>query len=69
MAEDNILPRGLPSWADIPTAILQAELAKRQNDETERPACGGGIQGSYNTSIHVAALVLILLLSVACKHD
>lgn len=52
------------SWTDIPTAILQSELARRQNrDVPERPACGGKNKGSYNTSIHVGALVLILALS------
>jgi hypothetical protein len=52
------------SWADVPTAILQSELARRQDRETlERPACGGKNKGSYNTPIHVGALILILTLS------
>ncbi|MCJ1396802.1 hypothetical protein MMC18_009694 [Xylographa bjoerkii] len=56
------------SWSDIPTAILRAELQRRQ-DTPEKPACGTkGNRGSYNTSLHVFALVLILVLStLACS--
>jgi len=54
----------IQSWTDIPTAILQAELAKRQDAaEIEKPACGSKTRGNYNTPIHVGALVLILVLS------
>jgi ZIP zinc/iron transport family len=51
------------SWDDVPTAVLQAQLARRQ--ETALPSCGSSKAGSYNTTIHVLALLLILLLSVA----
>ncbi|TID16341.1 Zinc/iron permease [Venturia nashicola] len=63
-----LFDRDIPSWADIPTAILQSELARRHNrDVPERPACGGKNKGSYNTPIHVGALILILALStIAC---
>lgn len=50
--------------SDLPIEVLRAELARRQNGEaTERPACGSGKRGVYNTPIHVFALVLILALS------
>lgn len=53
----------IKSWADIPVAVLQAELQRRQ-DRPEKPECGTkGRRGSYNTSLHVFALVLILVLS------
>ncbi|KAF2797646.1 Zinc/iron permease [Melanomma pulvis-pyrius CBS 109.77] len=53
-----------PSWDDIPTHLLRAELRRRQNGD--RPACGTkGGRGSYNTPIHVFALFLILGLSTA----
>ncbi|KAH7123804.1 Zinc/iron permease [Dendryphion nanum] len=52
------------SWTDIPTHLLRDELSRRQNEE--RPACGTkGGRGSYNTSLHVFALFLILALSTA----
>ena len=52
-----------PSLAAISLAQLRAELSKRQDDDP-KPECGSGaaIKG-YNTSLHVGALVLILLLS------
>ncbi|KAL1311671.1 hypothetical protein AAFC00_001775 [Neodothiora populina] len=55
------------SWTDIPTALLRAELARRQ-EETERPTCGTrGAKAEYNTPLHVFALFLILTLStLAC---
>ncbi|MCJ1284986.1 hypothetical protein MMC26_004323 [Xylographa opegraphella] len=57
-----------PSWADIPSAILAAELRRRQ-DASAKPACGTkGHRGTYNTPLHVFALVLILVLStLACS--
>ncbi|QDS67762.1 hypothetical protein FKW77_006324 [Venturia effusa] len=63
-----LFDRDIRSWADIPTAVLQSELARRQDgDIPERPACGGKNKGRYNTPIHVGALVLILALStIAC---
>lgn len=61
---DHDLTPDIRSWADIPTALLQSELARRQNgDLPERPACGGKNKGSYNTPVHVGALLLILTLS------
>lgn len=51
-----------PSGFSISTEILRAELARRE-EETIRPQCGSGIKGSYNTSAHVFALILILVLS------
>jgi zinc transporter 1/2/3 len=58
------LHTGIQSWTDIPTALLQAELAKRQDATTPpKPVCGSKTQGSYNTAIHVGALILILALS------
>ncbi|KIW04110.1 uncharacterized protein PV09_04921 [Verruconis gallopava] len=65
---DDLFGRGIYSWADIPTSILRAELARRQDvSEPQRPACGTKNKGAYNTPIHVFALVLILVLStIAC---
>ncbi|KAF4631813.1 hypothetical protein G7Y89_g6321 [Cudoniella acicularis] len=55
-----------PSWSSISTEFLRAELARR-DDGTTKPECGSGIKGSYNTSAHVGALILILVLStLAC---
>ncbi|EAQ93858.1 hypothetical protein CHGG_02093 [Chaetomium globosum CBS 148.51] len=51
-----------PRWSSIPTDLLLAELARR-DDANERPACGSGKKGSYDTGIHVFALFLILALS------
>ena len=62
--ESDLLPRGVQAWADLPTSLLTAELRRRQNDQ-ERPACGSGSLGSYNMSLHVWGLVLILVVSVA----
>lgn len=51
--------------SDIPSTLLQAELAKRQ-DESSKPVCGSGkAKDGYNTSLHVFALILILALSTA----
>ncbi|RDW82820.1 hypothetical protein BP6252_03932 [Coleophoma cylindrospora] len=57
-----------PSWSSIPTKLLLAELARREDtNTTEKPSCGSGVQGSYNTPAHVFALALILTLStIAC---
>lgn len=55
----------LAPWSDIPTALLRAELGRRQ-DEVAKPACGSrGARGAYDTSLHVGALILILVLSTA----
>ncbi|KAI0436820.1 zip family zinc transporter [Xylaria telfairii] len=57
------------SWSSIPTDFLRAELARRQssNGASEKPACGSGDKGAYDTPLHVFALILILTLStLAC---
>ncbi|KAI1198353.1 zip family zinc transporter [Nemania serpens] len=57
------------SWSSIPSDILRAELARRQagNGASEKPACGSGDRGAYDTPLHVFALLLILSLStLAC---
>lgn len=55
------------SWSSIPTEWLLAELAKRDDGTTAdpKPQCGSGKKGSYDTALHVFALVLILVLSTA----
>ncbi|ROW04837.1 hypothetical protein VMCG_04809 [Cytospora schulzeri] len=55
------------SWSSIPTEWLLAELAKRDDgtDADTKPQCGSGKKGSYDTALHVFALVLILVLSTA----
>ncbi|KAK7954310.1 hypothetical protein PG988_015004 [Apiospora saccharicola] len=64
--------RGLPdiSWSTIPTDLLLAEISRRQDagpPENKKPVCGSGEKGSYDTPLHVFALVLILVLStLAC---
>ena len=58
-------PRTDPRWSSIPTDLLLAELSRR-DDANERPACGSGKKGSYDTGIHVFALFLILTLSTLC---
>lgn len=51
---------------DISTEVLRAELLKRVGEDYDKPECGSnGARGSYNTSLHVAALILILVLSTA----
>ncbi|CAJ2499867.1 Uu.00g027200.m01.CDS01 [Anthostomella pinea] len=54
------------SWSSIPTDLLLAEISRRQEDdngEPEKPACGSGERGAYDTPLHVFALILILALS------
>lgn len=47
----------------IPSQSLRIEL-QRRDEEVGKPACGSrGKRGSYNTSLHVAALFIILILS------
>jgi hypothetical protein len=54
----------IQSWTDVPTALLQAELARRQDATAPpKPVCGSKTLGNYNTPIHVGALILILALS------
>ncbi|KKZ65339.1 hypothetical protein EMCG_08855 [[Emmonsia] crescens] len=69
------------SLTDIPLAILRAELERRgyvgsrgddgiaDENTPDGSTCGSGVRtGSYNTPLHVAALVLILVLSTfACS--
>lgn len=51
------------SLAVLSTALLKGELARRQ-ENTDRPVCGSGqVKDSYNTPLHVAALIIILVLS------
>ena len=64
LAQDDLLPREIQSWADVPTSLLRAELIRRQADQ-DRPTCGSGTIGTYNTPLHVAGLILILAVSVA----
>ncbi|QSZ29382.1 hypothetical protein DSL72_003896 [Monilinia vaccinii-corymbosi] len=64
-----VVNRDVSAWS---TSHLLAELARRQEQDgagtmAEKPVCSSGVKGSYNTSVHVYALVLILILStVAC---
>lgn len=50
------------SLSSIPRDLLLAELAKRDTGDA-KPECGSGKKGSYDTPLHVFALVLILALS------
>ncbi|KAI1431271.1 Zinc/iron permease [Xylaria sp. CBS 124048] len=64
-------PSDLPhdvSWSSIPSALLRAELARRQDaNDAKKPACGSGDRGEYDTPLHIFALLLILTLSLlAC---
>lgn len=71
---NNLAERFASSLTDVPIAILRSELARREEGEggdggDDAPeesgsTCGGNMKkGGYNTSLHVAALVLILVLS------
>lgn len=70
---NDLAERLASSLSEVPVAILKRELARREEehggDGDETPdesgsTCGGNIKkGGYNTSLHVAALVLILILS------
>ncbi|OLN85378.1 Zinc-regulated transporter 2-like protein 3 [Colletotrichum chlorophyti] len=69
----GVWPRDAASWASIPTEYLLAELSKRHGhavDNAEsaaadgaKPACGSSKNESYDTALHIGALVLILALS------
>lgn len=48
--------------SSIPRELLLAELSKRDNGDA-KPQCGSGQKGSYDTPLHVFALILILALS------
>lgn len=58
---EHALDARVPSWSNIPSHILQAELQRRGEDE--RPSCASANIGEYNTPIHVVALVIILVIS------
>lgn len=49
----------------LPTVVIEQELLRRQNEEKGKPhaVCGSGPQRTYNTSLHVFALFVILFLS------
>ncbi|EJT78493.1 zinc-regulated transporter 1 [Gaeumannomyces tritici R3-111a-1] len=51
------------SWSSIPTELLTAELARRDNGGDSKPQCGSKERGHYDTTLHVLALGLILFLS------
>ncbi|KAL4969213.1 putative ZIP family zinc transporter [Aspergillus stella-maris] len=55
----------------VPDALLLAEISRRnvyRDSDQSKPTCGSVRQGAYNTSLHVMALFLILLLStLACS--
>ncbi|KAF1813749.1 Zinc/iron permease [Eremomyces bilateralis CBS 781.70] len=66
---DDVSPRNSkPEWTTIPTTLLQAELSRRQDAFPPKPTCGSGVEtANYDTGIHIAALVLVLILStLAC---
>jgi hypothetical protein len=66
----DTMNEGLPAadsnftLSGISTDLLIAELSARKQEDDIRPACGSGPKGAYNTPLHVAALFLILVLSV-----
>ena len=56
----------ISKWSDIPLDILRSEVARRQVvEDAPRPICGSNKTPTYNTTIHVLALFLILFLSIA----
>ncbi|KAF6825817.1 ZIP Zinc transporter [Colletotrichum plurivorum] len=69
-------PRDAASWAAIPTEFLLAELSKRHGHAAApddagagaaKPQCGSSKRGSYDTPLHIGALILILALStISC---
>lgn len=67
-AYDGFSPAQGPSWSDIPTHLLRAELHRRQPNDDPPPCGSKGTKEYYNTPLHVAALIIILLLStLACS--
>ncbi|KAK2018628.1 ZIP zinc transporter [Colletotrichum eremochloae] len=73
----GVWPRDAASWASIPTELLLAELSKRHghvsaNAEAAgagatKPQCGSSTKESYDTALHIGALILILALStISC---
>lgn len=57
---------GEEDWSLISTKALLEELAKR-DDGDSRPQCGSGEKGSYNTMLHLLAVLVILSVSTICK--
>ncbi|KAK1990652.1 ZIP zinc transporter [Colletotrichum falcatum] len=74
----GVWPRDAASWASIPTELLLAELSKRHGHggsnaeaaaaaEATKPKCGSSSKESYDTALHIGALILILALStISC---
>ncbi|KAJ0165762.1 Zinc-regulated transporter 2 [Colletotrichum tanaceti] len=73
----GVWPRDAASWASIPTEFILAELSKRHghagvdrdaaNANATKPQCGSSRKDSYDTPLHIGALILILALStIAC---
>ncbi|KAK0907079.1 hypothetical protein LTR91_006860 [Friedmanniomyces endolithicus] len=66
-------PADTPKPQDLLTTLtfsdLRAELSRRQSEPTTRPTCGSNASPhTYNTPLHVFALLLILTLStLACS--
>ncbi|KAI7211959.1 hypothetical protein KC333_g7375 [Hortaea werneckii] len=65
----NDVAQDSTSLSSLPLHLLRAEVARRQNEDDSRPACGSGNKSRhYDTGLHVFALFLILLLStLACS--
>ncbi|KAJ5577795.1 Zinc/iron permease [Penicillium hispanicum] len=64
--------RTLSAISQIPESLLRAELLRRDVSRSANsiaaPSCGSRERGAYNTSLHVMALFLILILStLACS--
>lgn len=57
------LKRALSAIAELPDAVLKAELLRRDGTSDTTPSCGSKSSGAYNTPLHVMALFLILVLS------
>ncbi|KAL0935543.1 ZIP Zinc transporter [Colletotrichum truncatum] len=71
----GVWARDAASWASIPTELLLAELSKRHGGSEKasagagaaKPECGSSRRDSYDTPLHVGALILILALStISC---
>uniref|UniRef100_L2GEX3 ZIP Zinc transporter n=1 Tax=Colletotrichum fructicola (strain Nara gc5) TaxID=1213859 RepID=L2GEX3_COLFN len=70
--------RDAASWASIPTEFLLAELSKRHGGamtsaevvagaNATKPQCGSSKKESYDTPLHIGALILILALSTISR--
>ncbi|KAK1570112.1 Zinc/iron permease [Colletotrichum navitas] len=70
----GVWARDAASWASIPTELLLAELSKRHGhggaakaEVAAKPQCGSSSKESYDTALHIGALILILALStISC---